>query len=227
MGLRRGGIHGVRGWFFIFLRSLSLSLSLSLLPFLSRAARLRGARRRGSAVCAEFESSCNKIRALCDGLRYPARARVRPAHIYSGKKVKCIQVGYGVYKGGGGGGGRGGGIYLSPFACPTWKRRRSHSGHRISPGADVNNTAKSLPEAFSSFFFLHYAPSPPLPSPAAAAAAAATAAATAAPLLFRPITRSDRRAHRRAALQTRRVKGTIIRGYNEREITISRFRDKR
>jgi hypothetical protein len=92
----RGDSRGPRMVFYIPTISLSLSLSLSLLPFLSRAARLRGARRRGSAVCAEFESSCNKIRALCDGLRYPARARVRPAHIYSGKKVKCIQVGYGV-----------------------------------------------------------------------------------------------------------------------------------
>lgn len=121
-----------------FLHSYGLSL-LSAIPR-SRAARLRGARCRGSAMCAEFESSCNKIRALCDGLRYPARARVRLAHIYP-RKSEMYTGRLRVYGG-----------YLSPFACPDISVARCTRATASRP-ADVNNTTKSLPDTYVFFFF--------------------------------------------------------------------------
>lgn len=119
-----------------FLYSYGLSL-LSAIPR-SRAARLREAHCRSSAVCAEFESSCNKIRALCDGLRYPARARVRLAHIYS-QKSEMYTGRLRVYGG-----------YLSPFACPDISVVRCTRATASRP-ADVNNTTKSLPDIFVFF----------------------------------------------------------------------------
>lgn len=123
MGLRRGGIHAVRTVFYI--RMVFLSFPPSRHPAVpqSRATRLREAHCRNSAVCAEFESSCNKIRTLCDGLRYPARARVRLVHIYS-RKSEMYTGRLRVY---------GGGIPV-PVRLSGYKRRPLHTSHRISPG---------------------------------------------------------------------------------------------
>lgn len=88
-------------------------------PARSRAARLREERAVG---CAEFESPCNKIRALCDGLRYPARVRVRLAHIYP-RKSEMYTGKLRVYGG-----------YLSPVRSSGYKCRPLHTSHRISPG---------------------------------------------------------------------------------------------
>lgn len=91
----RGDSRGTRTVFYI---PTVLSLSLSSVSTLSvprpahiRAARLRGTRRRGSVdgLCAEFESSRNKIRALCDGAYGNARARTPT---FAHEKAKRIQV---------------------------------------------------------------------------------------------------------------------------------------
>lgn len=131
MGLRRGRIHGVRPAFFIFLR-----------PFLSFL-RAHGypAAPWGLAVCAEFESPCNKIRALCDGPGTP-RGLARP-RAFTYEKVKCIQV-RSAYTA----------VSLIRYKAPVTTARPT-----ASRTADVNNTSKLLPAS------VHHLSNPPLTLP--------------------------------------------------------------
>ena len=90
MGLHRGRIHGIRAGIFYISYGLSLVFFGWLAPRPSNHAV--GAR---SLVCAEFESSCNKIRALCD-VWYP-RARSCSPRVYLRKGETYIQAGSSAY----------------------------------------------------------------------------------------------------------------------------------
>lgn len=142
MGLHRGRIH--RGPPGIFLYSYALSLvffapRISLPPSPSPPLRLgMGAH----AVCAEFESPCNKIRALCDG-RVTPRIYLRKGEMYTGR-----------------------GTYIPSRVRWSGIKRR---WPRELTTEDVNNTTKLLPASFfllpsspfpflSFFFFSYFAP---------------------------------------------------------------------
>lgn len=123
---------GSARYFFIFLRSFSRFLRSSNLPPPLPLSPLRlgmGAH----AVCAEFESPCNKIRALCDG-RVTPRIYLRKGEMYTGR-----------------------GTYIPSRVRWSGIKRR---WPRELTTEDVNNTTKLLP---ASFFLLPSSPFPFLP----------------------------------------------------------------